>query len=79
MDLLEHAQMSTLLGLIAKLPARDSRRTSVRLQLILAWANNELLRPAPAHTALDRVDTLLAHGRLPDSEIADLRAEIELS
>ena len=77
MDLLEHAKMSTLLGLIAKLPPRLAG-TSVRLQLILAWANNELLRPAPAHTALDRVDTLLTHSNLPDSDVADLRAEISV-
>jgi serine/threonine-protein kinase PknK len=73
MDLLEHAKMSTLLGLIAKLP-QGRVATSVRLQLILAWANNELLRPDPAHTAIERVEALLAYCNLPDAD--DLRAEV---
>ncbi|TQC44575.1 protein kinase [Rhodococcus sp. WS4] len=74
MDLIEHARMSTVLGLIDKLPSRLVS-TSLRLQLILAWANNELLRPGPAHTALDRIHSLLTLGRIPESEIDDLRAE----
>lgn len=75
MDLIEHARMSTVLGLIEKLPARLVS-TSVRLQLILAWANNELLRPRPARAALDRTRALLTLGRIPESEIDDVRAEI---
>ncbi len=58
MDLIEHARMSTVLGLIDKLPPRLVS-TSMRLQLILAWSNNELLRPGPARAALDRIDSLL--------------------
>ncbi|MGV9869320.1 protein kinase domain-containing protein [Rhodococcus koreensis] len=75
MDLLEHAQMSTLLGLIAKLPSRLVTM-SYRLQLILAWANNQLLRCEPARTALERAEALLALGWVPESEIDDVRAEI---
>ncbi|MEN0136596.1 MAG: protein kinase [Rhodococcus sp. (in: high G+C Gram-positive bacteria)] len=74
MDLLEHARMSTLLGLIAKLPSHLVS-DSVRLQLILGWANSELLRPEPVHAALDRIDDLLAHDDVTPGAAADLRAE----
>lgn len=75
MDLLEHAQMSTLLGLIAKLPS-PLVTMSYRLQLILAWANNQLLRREPARSALERAEALVALDRVPETEIDDVRAEI---
>ena len=51
--LLEHSQMSTLLGLIAKL-REGSVRDSPQLQLFVAWASTLLQRPDPALTALER-------------------------
>lgn len=70
--LLEHSRMSTLLGLVAKLPAANVARP--RLQLAVAWANVLLQRPAAALAALDVGRTALrAH---PDTEgAADLRIE----
>lgn len=58
MVLLEHAKMSTLLGLVAKLPPRLVA-SSARLQLTLAWAHCELQRVRPAQAALDRAYSLI--------------------
>ncbi|MDV6293371.1 protein kinase domain-containing protein [Rhodococcus aetherivorans] len=70
--LLEHSQMSTLRGLVDKLPT-DSTMSNPRLQLAAAWSNILLYNPGPALQALDRVDTALTH--LSASETPALRAE----
>lgn len=74
-DLNEQSQMSTLIGLAAKLPAQlaDDRP---RLQVDLAWAHVTFQRPAAVAEAL-----LLAESALdlvPDDQVDDLRAEIDL-
>ena len=75
--LLEHAKMSTLLGLVAKLPPKLVA-SSARLQLTLAWANCELQRVRPAQAALDRAYSLLEHDATNGTEIADLRVEADV-
>ncbi|WP_172652673.1 hypothetical protein [Rhodococcus opacus] len=74
MDLIEHSQMATLLGLTAKLPPRLVV-SNPRLQLTTAWANFLLRRTAPTVAALELVDSALEHGTRPEPDIADLRAE----
>lgn len=70
--LIEHSRMSTLLGLVAKLPGANVARP--RLQLAVAWANVLLQRPEAARAALDVGRTAVrAH---PGSENrAELRIE----
>jgi ATP/maltotriose-dependent transcriptional regulator MalT len=74
-DLNEHSQMNTLIGLAAKLPARlaDARP---RLQVDLAWANVVLHRLAATEDALRLAE--LSINALPDDQVADLRAELDL-
>jgi ATP/maltotriose-dependent transcriptional regulator MalT len=74
-DLNENSQMSTLIGLAAKLPAQlaDARP---RLQVDLAWANVVLHRLAATEDALRLAE--LGIDSLPDDQVADLRAEMEL-
>jgi serine/threonine-protein kinase/serine/threonine-protein kinase PknK len=74
-DLNEHSQMTTLIGLAAKLPARlaDARP---RLQVDLAWANVVLHRLAASEEALRLAE--LGIDALPDAQVADLRAEMDL-
>ncbi|MFD9667679.1 protein kinase [Rhodococcus sp. NPDC059968] len=71
-NLLEHSQMSTLRGLVDKLPT-DSTISNPRLQLAAAWSNILLYNPDPALQALDRVDAALIH--LDDAESSALAAE----
>jgi serine/threonine-protein kinase/serine/threonine-protein kinase PknK len=74
-DLNENSQMSTLIGLAAKLPAQlaDARPM---LQVDLAWANVVLHRLAATEDALRLAE--LGIDSLPDDRVADLRAEMEL-
>jgi len=74
-DLVEGSQMSTLIGLAAKLPAQrtDARP---RLQVNLAWANQILRRPAALVEALRLAQ--LGVDSLPADEAGDLRAELDL-
>jgi ATP/maltotriose-dependent transcriptional regulator MalT len=74
-DLNEHSQMSTLIGLAAKLPAQlvDARP---RLQVDLAWANVVLHRLPATEAALRLAE--LCIDSLPDDQVADLRAEMDL-
>jgi ATP/maltotriose-dependent transcriptional regulator MalT len=74
-DLNENSQMSTLIGLAAKLPAQlaDARP---RLQVDLAWANVVLHRLAATEDALRLAE--LGIDSLPDNQVADLRAEMDL-
>ena len=76
-NLLEQSKMTTLLGIVAKLPPRlvVSR---VRLQLVIAWANILLQRSALTDAALNRFEAALDHAGLPDATRADLRAEADV-
>jgi ATP/maltotriose-dependent transcriptional regulator MalT len=74
-DLNERSQMSTLIGLAAKLPAQYAE-VRPRLQVDLAWANVVLNRLAAVEDALRLAE--LGIDSLPPDQAADLRAEIDL-
>jgi serine/threonine-protein kinase PknK len=76
-NLLEQSKMTTLLGIVAKLPPRlvVSR---ARLQLVIAWANILLQRSAPTDAALKRFEAALDRAGLTDVARADLRAEADV-
>ncbi|WP_083895518.1 serine/threonine-protein kinase [Nocardia jiangxiensis] len=77
-DLLRQSKMTTLLGLIEKLPSACST-ANPRLQLYVAWANLALHRLSSTYTALDLTELILESPRgLDDLEIADMRVEIGL-
>ncbi len=72
-DLLEHAKMTTLLGILAKLPA-SAIASRPRIQLWIAWVNLVLRRPStPAAVALARFTAALDQSSSSEAEIADLR------
>src|ERR1700757_957141 len=74
-DLNEQNQLTTLIGLAAKLPTRlaDARP---RLQVDVAWANVVLHRLAACEDALRLAE--LGIDSLPADQAADLRAEMDL-
>ena len=74
-DLMEQSQISTLIGLAAKLPAQyaDARP---RLQVDVAWANVVLHRLAAVEDALRLAE--LGLDSVPTNEAGDLRAEMDL-
>ncbi|MBF6080316.1 protein kinase [Nocardia cyriacigeorgica] len=73
--LLEHAKMTTMLGILAKLPA-SAILARPRIQLWIAWVNLVLRRPStPAEVALARFAAALEQMPSNADEIADLRAE----
>jgi ATP/maltotriose-dependent transcriptional regulator MalT len=72
--LLEHSQMSTLLGVVEKLPS-EAVVSSLTLQMMLSWAYVLLGRTSLAHAALERVDGLLETMQGSGGDVADLRAE----
>jgi serine/threonine-protein kinase PknK len=74
-DLNEQSQMSTLIGLAAKLPAQLAD-TRPRLQVDLAWANVVLRRLAATEDALRLAE--FGIDSLPAGPAADLRAEMDL-
>jgi ATP/maltotriose-dependent transcriptional regulator MalT len=76
-NLLEQSRMTTLLGIVKKLPPRlvVSR---ARLQLTLAWANILLQRLAPAVAALKSFEAALDRADLADAVRADLRVEADV-
>lgn len=76
-NLLEQSKMSTLLGIVKKLPPQlvVSR---VRLQLVIAWANILLQRSVPTTSALNRFEVALGRADLPDATRADLRVEADV-
>jgi serine/threonine-protein kinase PknK len=69
--------MTTLLGIVAKLPQRLAIARE-RIQLVSAWANALLQRPAATATAMTRFHTALERSDLPATERADLRAEADV-
>jgi ATP/maltotriose-dependent transcriptional regulator MalT len=75
-NLLEQSQMTTLLGIVKKLPPRlvVSR---ARLQLTIAWANILLQRLAPAAAALKTFEAALNRADITDVMRADLRVEAD--
>jgi serine/threonine-protein kinase/serine/threonine-protein kinase PknK len=74
-DLMEQSQMSTLIGLAAKLPAQHADARP-RLQVDLAWANVVLHRPAAVEQALRLAE--LGIDAATTGEAGDLRAEMNL-
>lgn len=76
-NLLEQSKMTTLLGIVHKLPPQlvVSR---ARLQLIIAWAHILLQHSVPAATALNRFEAALGSAGLSDTTKADLLAEADV-
>jgi ATP/maltotriose-dependent transcriptional regulator MalT len=76
-NLLEQSKMTTLLGIVKKLPPRlvVSR---ARLQLTIAWANILLARAAPAAAALKSFEAALDRADITDATRADLRVEADV-
>jgi ATP/maltotriose-dependent transcriptional regulator MalT len=74
-DLMEQSQMSTLIGLAAKLPAQYAEQRP-RLQVDLAWARVVLHRLAAVEEALRLAE--LGLDSVTTNEAADLRAEMDL-
>jgi serine/threonine-protein kinase PknK len=74
-DLIEQNQLTTLIGLAAKLPAQHADARP-RLQVNLAWANM-LLRRAPALLDALRLAEI-GIDSLPDDEADHLRIEMDL-
>src|SRR6516165_923138 len=76
-NLLEQSKMTTLLGIVKKLPPRlvVSR---ARLQLTVAWANILLSRVVPAAAALKSFEAALDRADLTDATRADLRVEADV-
>jgi serine/threonine-protein kinase PknK len=75
--LLERSQMSTLLGLIAKIPA-NRVLSSPQLQLAIGWANTELERRDVAIEAHRHVVELLDVLEFPAEQRAQLRVEADV-
>src|ERR1700756_97811 len=76
-NLVEQSNMTTLLGIVKKLPPHlvISR---ARLQLTIAWANMLLQRHAATYAALNRFEAAIDHADLPGAMQADLRAEADV-
>jgi ATP/maltotriose-dependent transcriptional regulator MalT len=74
-DLNERSQMSTLIGLAAKLPTHHADARP-RLQVDLAWANVVLHRLAAVADALRLAEAAI--DSVPAEQAGDLRAEIDL-
>ena len=76
-NLLEQSKMTTLLGIVRKLPPRlvVSR---ARLQLTMAWANILLQRAAPAAAALKSFEAGMDGADLTEATRADLRVEADV-
>ena len=73
-DLIERAQMSTLLALVSKLPPHIVA-LSPRLQLCVGWANMLLQRPTLARAALEAFESAADKRSLSASELRDMRIE----
>ncbi|HEX3545505.1 MAG TPA: protein kinase [Mycobacterium sp.] len=72
--LLEQSKMTTLLGIINKLPPRVVA-SRPRVQLNLAWAHILLQHAAPAHAALNRFEAAVDREGSSETARADLAAE----
>ncbi|MFV0495113.1 protein kinase domain-containing protein [Mycobacterium sp.] len=76
-NLLEQSKMTTLLGIVKKLP-QQLVVPRPRIQLVIAWANILLQRSVRADSALDRFAAALGRADLPDAMRADLRTEADV-
>ncbi|OSC43248.1 serine/threonine-protein kinase [Mycobacterium decipiens] len=76
-NLLEQSKMTTLLGIVKKLPQQLVVPRPL-LQLVIAWANILLQRSAHTDGALDRFEAALGRADLADRVRADLRAEADV-
>lgn len=76
--LIEHSQMATLLGVVAKLPPL-AVEGSAPLQLAIAWANILLQRSNPAKVALTRLLSALQACDLPEIERDSIRNEASVA
>jgi serine/threonine-protein kinase PknK len=75
--LLEQSKMTTLLGIIDKLPPRVVA-SRPRLQLDLAWAHILLQHSTQAHAALNRFEAAVDGAEPSETTRADLRAEADV-
>ncbi|GAA4471465.1 serine/threonine-protein kinase [Rhodococcus olei] len=76
-ELVHRAHLSTLLGLVGKLPPALAT-SRPRLQLSVAWSNAQLLRATAAHTALGLVHTALEQGEVSQVDAAAMTAEADV-
>lgn len=76
-ELMNRGQLSTLLGLVGKLPSGFAA-TRPRLQMSVAWSNAQLRRATPARTALTLVAAALGRGTQPSdvSEVLRIQSDV---
>jgi serine/threonine-protein kinase PknK len=73
-NLVEQSKMTTLLGIVKKLPPQIVASRG-RLQLTIAWANLLLQRQGPMQAAVHRFEASVANADLDEATRADLKAE----
>lgn len=73
-NLVEQSRMTTLLGIVKKLP-QQIVSSRARLQLTIAWANLLLQRHGPMQAAVHRFEASVANADLDETARADLKAE----
>lgn len=78
LELIEYGQMTTLLGLVAKLPP-DLVAVRPRLQLDLAWTYLALHRDAAVLAALDLVDAALVDSNQAVPDATEIAAEAKVA
>ncbi|HUO40333.1 MAG TPA: protein kinase [Mycobacterium sp.] len=76
-NLIEQSRMTTFLGIVEKLPPQLVA-SRARLQLVIAWANILLQRPAATDAALNRFSAAVSAEALPDVTLADLTVEAQV-
>src|SRR6478735_7810510 len=76
-NLLEQSKMTTLLGIVNKLPPQIVA-SRVRLQLTIAWANLLLQRQGPMQAAVNRFEAGMTNADLEETTRADLKAEADV-
>jgi len=76
-NLLEQSKMTTLLGIVNKLPPQIVA-SRARLQLTIAWANLLLQRQGPMQAAVNRFEAGMTNADLEETTRADLKAEADV-
>jgi serine/threonine-protein kinase PknK len=76
-NLLEQSKMTTLLGIVNKLPPQIVA-SRARLQLTIAWANLLLQRQGPMQAAVNRFKASMTNADLEETTRADLKAEADV-
>jgi serine/threonine-protein kinase PknK len=76
-NLLEQSKMTTLLGIVNKLPPQIVA-SRARLQLTIAWANLLLQRQGPMQAAVSRFKTSMTKADLEEIPRAELKAEADV-